>query len=203
LSNWINREDEKFFHGWTVFYWAWWVSWSPFVGMFIARISRGRSLREFMASVLVIPVLVTLVWMSVFGGSGLEQAQNGIGELAKGLSSVSLAMFQMLENLPLAELASSLAIVLVLIFFVTSSDSGSLVIDSITSGGKLDAPVPQRILWAVLEGAIAAALLYGGGNEALKALQAGAITAGLPFTIVLIVMSISLAKALSKDYKSY
>lgn len=156
-----------------------------------------------MASVLVIPVLVTLVWMSVFGGSGLEQAQNGIGELAKGLSSVSLAMFQMLENLPLVELASSLAIVLVLIFFVTSSDSGSLVIDSITSGGKLDAPVPQRILWAVLEGAIAAALLYGGGNEALKALQAGAITAGLPFTIVLIVMSVSLAKALSKDYKSY
>lgn len=203
LSNWIDREDEKFFHGWTVFYWAWWVSWSPFVGMFIARISRGRSLREFMASVLVIPVLVTLVWMSVFGGSGLEQAQNGIGELAKGLSSVSLAMFQMLENLPLVELASSLAIVLVLIFFVTSSDSGSLVIDSITSGGKLDAPVPQRILWAVLEGAIAAALLYGGGNEALKALQAGAITAGLPFTIVLIVMSVSLAKALSKDYKSY
>ena len=201
LSNWVGREDDKFFHGWTVFYWAWWVSWSPFVGMFIARISRGRTLREFMASVLVIPVLVTLVWMSVFGGTGLEQAQNGIGELANGLSSVSLAMFQMLDNLPLAEIASFMAIVLVLIFFVTSSDSGSLVIDSITAGGKLDAPVPQRVVWAVLEGLIAAALLYGGGNEALKALQAGAIATGLPFTVILILMSISLAKALASDYK--
>ena len=203
LSNWINREDEKFFHGWTVFYWAWWISWSPFVGMFIARISRGRTLREFMASVLVIPVLVTVVWMSVFGGTALEQAQNNVGELANGLSSVSLAMFQMLDNLPLTEIASMLAIALVLIFFVTSSDSGSLVIDSITSGGKLDAPVPQRILWAVLEGTIAAALLYGGGNEALKALQAGTIATGLPFTIILILMSISLAKALAHDIKSY
>lgn len=201
LSNWVGREDEKFFHGWTVFYWAWWVSWSPFVGMFIARISRGRTLREFMASVLVIPVIVTLVWMSVFGGTGLEQAQNGIGELTNGLSSVSLAMFQMLDNLPMAEIASLLAIVLVLIFFVTSSDSGSLVIDSITAGGKIDAPVPQRVVWAVFEGLIAAALLYGGGNEALKALQAGAIATGLPFTVILILMSISLAKALASDYK--
>ena len=203
LSNWVGREDEKFYHGWTVFYWAWWVSWSPFVGMFIARISRGRTLREFMASVLILPVVVTLVWMSVFGGSALEQAQNGIGELANGLSSVSLAMFQMLENLPLAEISSFIAIVLVMVFFVTSSDSGSLVIDSITSGGKLDAPVPQRILWAVFEGLIAIALLYGGGSEALKALQAGAIATGLPFTIILILMSISLAKALMKDYKHF
>lgn len=199
LSNWVGREDDKFFHGWTVFYWAWWVSWSPFVGMFIARISRGRTLREFMASVLVIPVLVTLVWMAVFGGTALEQAQSGIGELANGLNSVSLAMFQMLDNLPLAQVTSMIAIILVLVFFVTSSDSGSLVIDSITSGGKLDAPVPQRILWASLEGAIAAALLFGGGSEALKALQAGAITAGLPFTIILVLMSISLIKALAKE----
>jgi BCCT family betaine/carnitine transporter len=112
-------------------------------------------------------------------------------------------MFQMLDNLPMAEIASLLAISLVLIFFVTSSDSGSLVIDSITSGGKLDAPVPQRIIWAVLEGTIAAALLYGGGNEALKALQAGAITTGLPFTIILILMSLSLAKVLAQDYRKY
>ena len=203
LSNWVARDDEKFFHGWTVFYWAWWVSWSPFVGMFIARISKGRTLREFMSSVLILPVVVTLVWMSVFGGSALEQAQNGIGELANGLSSVSLAMFQMLENLPLTEISSFIAIILVMVFFVTSSDSGSLVIDSITSGGKLDAPVPQRILWAVLEGLIAIALLYGGGSEALKALQAGAITTGLPFTIILVLMSISLAKALANDYKHY
>jgi len=201
LSNWIGREDDKFFHGWTVFYWAWWVSWSPFVGLFIARISKGRTVREFISAVLIVPVLVTLVWMSVFGGSAIEQTTNHIGQLANGLSSASLAMFQMLENLPLAEIASFIAIVLVLVFFITSSDSGSLVIDSITAGGKLDPPVPQRVFWAAMEGAIAIALLYGGGKEALSALQAGAIATGLPFTLVLIVMCVSLYKGLSEELK--
>ncbi|MEH6580188.1 MAG: BCCT family transporter, partial [Amphritea sp.] len=112
---------------------------------------------------------------------------------------VSLAMFQMLENLPLTELTSILAIVLVLVFFITSSDSGSLVIDSITAGGKVDSPVPQRIFWAVLQGVIAGVLLYGGGSEALTALQAGAITAGLPFTVVLIFMCLSLYKGLKSE----
>lgn len=201
LSNWIGREDEKFFHGWTVFYWAWWVSWSPFVGLFIARISKGRTVREFIAAVLIVPVLVSLVWMAAFGGNALEQAQAGIGELANGISSVSLAMFQMLDNLPLTEISSFIAIVLVLVFFVTSSDSGSLVIDSITAGGKIDAPVPQRIFWATMEGAIAIALLYGGGKEALSALQAGAIATGLPFTLVLLVMCISLYKGLKEEMR--
>ena len=199
LSNWIGREDEKFFHGWTVFYWAWWISWSPFVGLFIARISKGRTVREFISAVLIVPVLVTLVWMAAFGGNALEQAQAGIGELANGLSSVSLAMFQMLDNLPLTEISSFIAIVLVLVFFVTSSDSGSLVIDSITAGGKIDAPIPQRIFWATMEGAIAIALLYGGGKEALSALQAGAIATGLPFTFVLLVMCVSLFKGLNEE----
>jgi BCCT family betaine/carnitine transporter len=201
LSNWIGREDEKFFHGWTVFYWAWWVSWSPFVGLFIARISKGRTVREFIAAVLIVPVLVSLVWMAAFGGSALEQAQAGIGELANGISSVSLAMFQMLDNLPLTEISSFIAIVLVLVFFVTSSDSGSLVIDSITAGGKIDSPIPQRIFWASMEGAIAIALLYGGGKEALSALQAGAIATGLPFTLVLLVMCISLYKGLKEEMR--
>jgi BCCT family betaine/carnitine transporter len=199
LSNWIGREDEKFFHGWTVFYWAWWVSWSPFVGLFIARISKGRTVREFIAAVLLVPVAVTLVWMSVFGGTALEQASNNVGQLANGLSSASLAMFQMLENLPMAEIASFIAIVLVLVFFITSSDSGSLVIDSITAGGKLDPPVPQRVFWAAMEGAIAIALLYGGGKEALSALQAGAIATGLPFTVVLLFMCVSLYKGLKSE----
>ncbi|WP_344796080.1 BCCT family transporter [Litoribacillus peritrichatus] len=202
LSNWIGREDDKFFHGWTVFYWAWWVSWSPFVGLFIARISKGRTVREFISAVLLVPVLVTLVWMSVFGGSALEQAQSGVGELANGLGSVSLAMFQMLENLPWTQITSFIAITLVLLFFVTSSDSGSLVIDSITAGGKLDAPVSQRIFWACLEGAIAIALLYGGGKEALSALQAGAITTGLPFTIILLLMAVSLFKGLQSELQN-
>jgi len=199
LSNWIQREDGDWLHGWTVFYWAWWISWSPFVGMFIARISKGRTVREFIASVLIIPTLITILWMSAFGGSALQQATQGVGQLANGISDVSLAMFQMLENLPFHEITSFLAIVLVLVFFITSSDSGSLVIDSITAGGKIDAPVPQRIFWALIEGLIAGTLLFVGGKEALQALQAGAISTGLPFTIVLLVMCVSLYKGLKSE----
>jgi len=203
LSNWIGREDTTFYHGWTVFYWAWWISWSPFVGMFIARISRGRTVREFMMAVLLVPTLVTTVWMATFGGMGLEQVQNGVGQLANGITDSSLALFQMLENLPLSGITSFLAIVLVLVFFITSSDSGSLVIDSITAGGKIDVPVVQRIFWAALEGIIAAVLLFGGGADALGALQAAAITVGLPFTIVLIIMCLSLSLGLRKEYKMH
>ena len=199
LSNWVDREDEKFYKGWTVFYWAWWVSWSPFVGMFIARVSKGRTVREFMVAVLLIPTLVSAVWMAAFGAQALDQIEGGVGQLANGLGDVSLAMFQMLENLPMAEITSAIAIVLVLVFFITSSDSGSLVIDSITAGGKVDAPVPQRIFWAVLQGLIAGVLLYGGGSEALKALQAGAITTGLPFTAILLLMCVSIYKGLKSE----
>jgi len=199
LSNWIGRDDETFYHGWTVFYWAWWISWSPFVGMFIARVSRGRTVRQFITAVLLVPTVVTIVWMSAFGGAGLEQAEAGIGALADGIGEVSLALFQMLANLPLAQITSALAIVLVLVFFITSSDSGSLVIDSITAGGKLDAPVPQRIFWAVMEGVIAGALLFGGGADALGALQAAAISVGLPFTLVLLAMCVALYMGLSHE----
>ncbi|MGK0291596.1 MAG: BCCT family betaine/carnitine transporter, partial [bacterium] len=155
LSNWIGRDDKTFYHGWTVFYWAWWISWSPFVGMFIARISKGRTVREFLVSVLLVPTLFTILWMSAFGGAALTQVQAKIGKLSGGISKVSLALFQMLENLPLYQITSFIGIILVLVFFVTSSDSGSLVVDSITAGGKLDAPVPQRIFWAAMEGLIA------------------------------------------------
>jgi len=201
LSNWNGREDQQWMQDWTVFYWAWWVSWSPFVGMFIARISRGRTIREFLVAVLLVPTLVTLVWMSSFGISALEQAQNGVGELANGISSVSLATFQMLENLPMHQITTGIGILLVMVFFVTSSDSGSLVIDSITAGGKLDAPVPQRIFWAVMEGLIAGALLFGGGKAALGALQAGAIATGLPFTVVLLVMCVTLYLGLAETLR--
>ncbi|MEW8079350.1 MAG: BCCT family transporter [Candidatus Thiodiazotropha endolucinida] len=202
LSNSFGREDDTWFHGWTVFYWAWWISWSPFVGMFIARISKGRTVRQFIIAVLLVPTAVTMIWMTTFGGTGLDQAINNVGQLASGISDVSLAMFHMLENLPLSSITSFLGIALVLIFFVTSSDSGSLVIDSITAGGKVDAPVPQRIFWATLEGVIAGTLLYGGGAEALKALQAGAISVGLPFTVVLLLMCVSLYKGLSDEYRN-
>ncbi len=196
LSNWIGRGDEKWFHDWTIFYWAWWVSWSPFVGMFIARVSRGRTIREFLAAVLVAPVIVAIIWFSAFGVTAVEQVDAGVGALPGGVSDVSLVLFQMLENLPFAEVSSLVAIVLLLVFFVTSSDSGSLVIDSITAGGKLHAPVPQRVFWAVMEGLVAVVLLVGGGSAALGALQAGAIAAGLPFTFVLLICCVSLFRGL-------
>ncbi|QPL45780.1 BCCT family transporter [Halomonas sp. A40-4] len=201
LSNWIGREDDTWYHGWTIFYWAWWISWSPFVGMFIARVSKGRTVREFLIAVLLVPTLVTLVWMSAFGGTALFQASNGVGELANGIGDVSLAMFHMLEQLPLTGITSTLAIILVLVFFITSSDSGSLVIDNITAGGKTDAPKGQRVFWAALEGVIAGVLLYGGGNTALSALQAGAVATGLPFTLVLLVMCFSLYMGLHKEWR--
>lgn len=200
LSNWVGRDDTTWYHAWTVFYWAWWISWSPFVGMFIARVSYGRTVREFLIAVLVVPTLVSIVWMAAFGGTAVDQAVNGVGALSEGISDVSLAMFQMLEHLPFTLLTSTLAIVLVLVFFITSSDSGSLVIDYITSGGKIDAPKTQRVFWATLEGVIAGVLLYGGGNAALTALQSGAVATGLPFTIVLLVMCVSLHMGLNQEY---
>ena len=203
LSNPHGREDETWMHGWTVFYWAWWISWSPFVGMFIARVSRGRTIREFLIAVLLVPTAVTILWMSIYGGIAIDQVINGVGELgANGLTEVPLAMFQMFDALPMANILSFVAIILVLVFFITSSDSGSLVIDSITAGGKIDAPVPQRIFWAVTQGAVAAALLWIGGTEAIQALQAGSVSAGLPFTIVLLFMCLSLVLGLRTEPRS-
>ncbi len=193
LSNPHGRNDEAWFQGWTVFYWAWWISWSPFVGMFIARVSRGRTVREFLTAVLIVPTVVTILWMSVFGGLAIDQVMNEVGVLgANGLREVPLAMFEMFEALPFGTVLSLIAILLVLVFFITSSDSGSLVIDSITAGGKVDAPVVQRVFWAMMEGAIAAALLWVGGTEAIQALQAGAISTALPFTFILLAMCVSL-----------
>ncbi len=190
-TNWQNE--------WTVFYWAWWISWSPFVGMFIARVSRGRTVREFILGVLLVPSLLTFLWMSVFGGSALFLELNGIGNISEAVNAnISTALFAMLGEFPLTFLTSLIGIILVTSFFVTSSDSGSLVIDSITSGGKLDAPVGQRIFWALSEGAVAATLLIGGG---LLALQTAAIATGLPFTLLLFIMAFSLNKGLQEEYK--
>lgn len=201
LSNPVGREDTAFYHDWTIFFWAWWISWSPFVGMFIARVSYGRTIREFLLVVMVIPVLVTMIWMGTFGGIGIEQATNGVGELANGIADSSLAMFHMLSQLPMTNITSFLAIILVLVFFITSSDSGSLVIDSITSGGKTDAPKLQRVFWVVTQGSIAGVLLGLGGSTVLGALQAGAISTALPFTLVLVLMCVSLGMGLSHERK--
>ncbi|MCX2743497.1 BCCT family transporter [Mangrovivirga sp. M17] len=202
LSFWTEAyqpaESAGWQNSWTVFYWAWWISWSPFVGMFIARVSKGRTVREFVMGVLVVPSLLTFLWMSAFGGSGLWVEMSNPGIISESvMENVSTSLFVLLEQFPLAEIASAIGVILVINFFVTSSDSGSLVIDSITAGGKLDAPVGQRIFWAVSEGAVAAVLLIGGG---LGALQTAAITTGLPFTFVLILMMFSLLRGLKNEY---
>ncbi len=187
-------------NSWTMVYWAWWISWSPFVGIFIARVSKGRTIREFILGVMLVPTLLTFLWFSVFGGSALYLELNGIGNISEAVeANIATALFVMLEEFPLAFITSIIGIILVTSFFVTSSDSGSLVIDSITSGGKLDAPVGQRIFWAISEGAVAATLLIGGG---LKALQTAALTTGLPFTIVLLIMCYSLYLGLREEHQT-
>ena len=199
LSNWIGREDTAYMHGWTTFYWAWWISWSPFVGMFIARISRGRTIREFVICVLLVPTLVCLFWISSFGGTAIWQiAETGYTGVSETISAwqPELSLFRMLEALPMAAITSFAGVVLVVVFFITSSDSGSLVVDTITAGGKTDAPVVQRVFWCIFEGLVAIALLLGGG---LAALQAAAIATGLPFAILLVVMCWSIYRSLSTE----
>jgi BCCT family betaine/carnitine transporter len=191
LSNPFGRDDINFSQGWTSFYWAWWISWSPFVGMFIARVSRGRTVREFIFSVLLIPSLVSVLWMTAFGGAAISMLSAGYQALAD--APLELMLFSMLDQLPVAAITSFIGIVLVIVFFVTSSDSGSLVIDTITAGGKIDAPLAQRVFWASFEGLVAIALLLGGG---LGALQAAAVSTGLPFAVVLLLGCVALVKGL-------
>lgn len=195
LANPFGREDVNFSQGWTAFYWAWWISWSPFVGMFIARISRGRTVREFIICVLLIPSFVCIIWMSIFGGTAIHQVITDNFTGAQD-AELPLQLFKMLGELPLASITSFIGIVLVIVFFVTSSDSGSLVIDTITAGGKVDAPATQRVFWCIFEGAVAIALLIGGG---LAALQSMVISTGLLFTVVLLVMCYCIFRGLQSE----
>ncbi|MDX9886879.1 BCCT family transporter [Thauera sp.] len=195
LSNPVGRDDANFSQGWTAFYWAWWISWSPFVGMFIARVSRGRTVREFIISVLIVPSLACVLWMTVFGETAIIQFVRD-GYEAATQAELPLQLFSMLDALPLAQITSFIAIILVVVFFVTSSDSGSLVIDVIAAGGKVDAPTPQRVFWCVFEGLVAIALILGGG---LVALQAMAVSTGLPFTIVLLMSTVAVIKGLMSE----
>ncbi|MDW7663088.1 MAG: BCCT family transporter, partial [Bacillota bacterium] len=184
---------------WTIFYWAWWISWSPFVGMFIARISKGRTVREFILGVMLFPSLLSFFWMSVFGGTAIFLETNGLANIVSAVKQdASIALFAMLDALPLNSILSIVGIVLVTVFFVTSSDSGSLVVDHLTSGGKLDSPVPQRVFWAVMEGVVAATLLIGGG---LTALQTASVITGLPFAIILVLMIYSLNAGLKQEFE--
>jgi choline/glycine/proline betaine transport protein len=190
-------EPNPWLGDWTLFYWAWWIAWSPFVGMFIARISRGRTIRQFVSGVLVVPVAFTFLWMTVFGNTALWQETNGLAPLVSVVrDNLPLALFALLEQLPLATISAGVATLLVITFFVTSADSGALVIDMITSGGAVDSPVWQRVFWALSAGGIAAVLLFTGG---LEALQTAAIASALPFAIFLIFICYGLLRALQLE----
>ena len=194
-------EPNEWIGDWTLFYWGWWISWSPFVGMFIARISRGRTIREFILGVLFVPAGFTFLWLSIFGNSALflELSETG-GEITSAvLSDMPTALYVFLEHLPFAPVICLLATLLIVTFFVTSSDSGSLVIDIITSGGNENPPVWQRIFWAISEGVVASVLLLAGG---LGALQTAAISSALPFSIVMIFICVGLYRALQVEGRS-
>jgi len=192
--------DDQWQTNWTLFYWGWWISWSPFVGVFVARISYGRTVREFIISVLLVPVLVTFCWLAVFGGTGLFLTMNtdlGLAEIVQNEPALSLHV--MLRGLPLTEITSIIATLLVVIFFITSSDSGSLVDDMVTSGGHPNPPVSQRVFWAVSEGAVAATLLLAGG---LVAMQNAAISTGFPMSLLLVAACAGLWKGMREDVRS-
>ncbi|HEV7344344.1 MAG TPA: BCCT family transporter [Devosia sp.] len=183
---------------WTLFYWAWWISWSPFVGMFIARISRGRTVREFVTAVLFIPAGFTFVWMTVFGNTAMF-IDTGVaaGEVGQAIAAdVSSGLFHFFQFLPFSGVTSTLAIILVAIFFITSSDSGSLVVDSIAAGGETQTTTGQRVFWCVMEGVVAASLLLAGG---LGALQSATIASALPFTFVMLGLVWSLYLGMRAD----
>ena len=196
LSNWNRPDDEAWYHDWTIFYWAWWISWSPFVGMFIARISKGRTIREFLSVVMFIPLMFNLIWFTSFGETAIDQHQRGLGNLSEPVGEISLILFYMLDNLLFPIFTSLFALFMLVLFFVTSSDSGSLVIDTITSGGKSDPPRIQRVIWAVIQGLLAIVLLVGGGSYALSAIQSGAISMAAPFIFILIAATISLLRGI-------
>jgi choline/glycine/proline betaine transport protein len=190
-------EPNEWLGSWTLFYWGWWIAWSPFVGMFIARISRGRTIREFVMGVLLVPVLFTFLWMTVFGDTALWMQMNGIAPIAQVVTdNMPVALFVLLEALPLSTITSLLATLLIVTFFVTSADSGALVISIIASGGSEEPPVWQRVFWALTAGVIAAVLLIAGG---LQSLQTAAIAGALPFAIIMVVLCYGLLRALQNE----
>lgn len=194
------NESKHWQNSWTVFYWAWWISWSPFVGIFIARISKGRTIREFILGVLLVPALLTFLWISVFGGSAIFQELMGNSAITEATNeNVATAIYKLMEQYPFPFFSSIFIVILVASFFVTSSDSGSMVVDTLTSGGRHNSPTGQKIFWASMEGLIAATLLLGGG---LAALQTATILTGLPFAILLIIMCFSFYKSLNDYYLS-
>lgn len=188
---------DAWLQSWTVFYWAWWVSWTPFVGMFIARISRGRTIRQFVAGVLLVPSLVSLVWFCVFGGAAINVQQGGVDLAGEG--SIEAQLFGLLDQYPIATIASVLVMLLVAIFFVSGADAASVVMGSLSERGTIKPSRATVIFWGVAMGAVAAVMLLVGGEDALTGLQTITIIAALPFLLVMVVMAVALVKDLRND----
>ncbi len=192
LSNPVGRTDTGFYNDWTAYYWTWWISWAPFVGLFMARISLGRTVREFLLGSLMAPTLLCVIWLTIFGDASIAQIVAGNApELAQ--APLDKQLFLLLESLPWAQVTSFVSICLILIFFITGWDSGTLVIDTMTSGGRTDTPLKQKVFWLFAVGGIGVVLLISGG---LVSLQAAAIASGLPLALVLLVMCIGTLKGL-------
>lgn len=192
--------DDGWAGAWTIFYWGWWMSWAPFVGMFIARISRGRTIRQFVGGVLLAPTIVGTVWFTIFGDSAiLRQRNEGTMLDDAGQVDVNTSLFQLLDGFPLTTITSVLAIIVIVFFFVTSSDSGSLVIDMLCTGGKIETAKITRVYWSVVEGVAAAILLIIGGSGSLTALQTMSIATAVPFSVIMALACISMLKAFHYD----
>ncbi len=191
--------DGDWLGSWTIFYWGWWISWAPFVGMFIARISRGRTIREFVAAVLLVPSVIGALWFTIFGDSAILRQRDSGDMLVDGAVDTNTSLFELLGGLPIATITSVLAIAVIAFFFVTSSDSGSLVIDILSSGGDLDPPKASRVYWAVMEGIAAAVLLVVGGAGSLTALQTASIATAVPFSLVMVAACVSMFRAFRYD----
>ena len=190
-------KTNEWLQSWTVFYWAWWLSWTPFVGMFIARISRGRTIRQFVSGVLLVPSLVSMVWFAIFGGAAIKLQQTGT-DIA-GAGGVETQLFSTLEAFPLATVASIVVMVLVAIFFVSGADAASIVMGTLSERGTIEPSKPTVIFWGVATGAVAAVMLLVGGSDALTGLQTITIVAALPFVVVMIGLAVALVKDLRSD----
>lgn len=206
-GSWFGDDGTSWVGGWTIFYWGWWMSWAPFVGIFVARISRGRTVREFVLGLMVVPTALSFVWFTVLGGSGIREEQANGGMITydeEGTPSVddTGALFQLLDTLPGGSLVVGITVLLIVLFFVTSSDSASYVVDMLASGGDPNPPTWSRVFWASIEGLVAIALLTAGAGHGLTILQNVSVVIALPFSFVMIAMCVATLRSLRDEHRA-
>ncbi|WP_456271252.1 glycine betaine uptake BCCT transporter [Bacillus sp. AK031] len=192
----LDEDHQTWINGWTIFYWAWWISWSPFVGIFIARVSRGRTIREFLFGVLLMPTLVSLIWFSVFGTTAIDIQQSGAVDLTT--FATEEVLFAVFNQIPLSAILSIVAVILISTFFITSADSATFVLGMQTTYGSLTPPNTVKLTWGIAQSTVALILMYSGG---LQALQNALIIAAFPFSMIMILMMVSLYRSLTKEKK--